>query len=531
MDGKDEVDPLTTSRWFDRCTLLCIAIHMLVWTVVPSVLNRNLPLDVVEALAWGHEWEWGYDKHPPLSAWAAEAATGLGNGIDAPLYFMSQIWIGLGFWGIYRLGKRLYGPSVGLLSVLAMEGILYNNFTSPELNVNIVQFPCWAWAFDSFWQGVHTKRLRWWFLLGVCTGVALLGKYLAVFLALPLLAYLLVSPAGRAAWKTPGPYLAVVTALGLFGPHLWWAAEHDWVTVLYGMRRAGGGGARPWTDHLLNPLTFLAAVLFNASLIWPLLWSLRRHHQPLRLTEDRDRYAWLVACVPVTALLLLSFARGLALKSMWGMPMLVAFTLPLAASFRNLPPGLKHWRTVFAVWALLLTAPVIGYVAEWSASPALTHHARRCDFDGPALASTITPQWQDRYGQPIPYVIGEVWLAGNVGWYSADRPSVVIWRDGPQSLDIDRAEILRRGAVVVWSISDRKGHTLPADQQEVDHIREYYGPLILQETLTLPGHHETPDIRVGLAWLPPQGTGVSPESSPPPRLAERPESSVPSSVR
>jgi 4-amino-4-deoxy-L-arabinose transferase-like glycosyltransferase len=531
MDGNTEVDPQTARRWFDRCALLCIALHMLVWTVVPSLLNRNLPLDVIEALAWGHEWEWGYDKHPPGSAWAAEAAAALGNGIDAPLYFMSQLCIGLGFWGIYRLGKRLFGPAVGLLSVLAMEGILYNNFTSPELNVNVVQFPCWAWAFDSFWLGVHTKRLRWWCLLGVCTGVALLGKYLAVFLALPILAYLIVSPAGRAAWKTPGPYLAVVAALGLFGPHLWWASEHDWVTVLYGMRRAGGGGVRPWTDHLLNPLQFLAAVLFNVSLIWPLLWSLRGVRQPLRLTEDRDRYAWLIACVPVTALLVLSFARGLELKSMWGMPMLVAITLPLAASFRSLPPGLQHWRTAFAVWALLLTAPAIGYVADWSATAALTQHARRCDFDGPALATTITQRWQNTYAQPIPYVIGDVWLAGNIGWYSADRPSVVIWRNGPQSLDIDRAEVLRRGAIVVWSISDRKGRTLPEAQQEVGEIREHYGPLLLQDTITLPGQHGTPDIRVGLAWLPPQGTESYPASAPALRLAERPDADLPSSVQ
>ena len=71
MDGHTEVDTPTDRRWFDRCAFLVIAIHMLVWTLVPTLVNRNLPLDVVEALAWGHEWEWGYEKHPPLSAWAA----------------------------------------------------------------------------------------------------------------------------------------------------------------------------------------------------------------------------------------------------------------------------------------------------------------------------------------------------------------------------------------------------------------------------------------------------------------------------
>ncbi len=532
MDGHTEVDTPTDRRWFDRCAFLVIAIHMLVWTLVPTLVNRNLPLDVVEALAWGHEWEWGYEKHPPLSAWAAEAATVLGNGVDAPLYLMSQICIGLGFWGMYRLGKRLFGPAVGLLSLLAMEGILYNNFTSPELNVNVVQFPCWAWALDAFWLGVHTGRLRWWILLGVCVGTALLGKYLAVFLALPLLIFLVLSPAGRASWKTAGPYVALLTAIGVFGPHLVWASEHEWVTILYGLRRAGGGGPRPLTDHLSNPLDFLVAILFNASLILPVGWVLRRQFQPSRLVEDRVRYAWLIAVVPVASILCLSFLRGWELKSMWGAPMLVALTLPLAASFRSIPPGFKHWQPVLGVWALILTAPVVAYLVEWSASPAVIQHERRCDFEGREFAATVTQLWQDRYHQPVPYVIGDVWLAGNVGWYSTDRPAVVIWRDGPQSLDISREEVIRRGAVVVWSISDRKGRTAPAERQDVIPIGEYFGRLLPQETITVPGHHHTPDVQVGIAWLPPQSVKHAPEASPhPPRLAENPSEIAPSTVR
>ena len=27
--------------------------HLVVWTVIPAVTNNNLPLDTIEALAWG----------------------------------------------------------------------------------------------------------------------------------------------------------------------------------------------------------------------------------------------------------------------------------------------------------------------------------------------------------------------------------------------------------------------------------------------------------------------------------------------
>ena len=42
--------------------------HLFVWTLIPSLTNNNLPLDTIEALAWGSNLDWGFDKHPPMSA-------------------------------------------------------------------------------------------------------------------------------------------------------------------------------------------------------------------------------------------------------------------------------------------------------------------------------------------------------------------------------------------------------------------------------------------------------------------------------
>ena len=37
-----------------------------------SLSNLNLPLDTIEALAWGSNLDWGFNKHPPFSAFAVE---------------------------------------------------------------------------------------------------------------------------------------------------------------------------------------------------------------------------------------------------------------------------------------------------------------------------------------------------------------------------------------------------------------------------------------------------------------------------
>ena len=36
--------------------------HLFVWTLIPSISNINLPLDTIEALAWGSNLDWGYGQ-------------------------------------------------------------------------------------------------------------------------------------------------------------------------------------------------------------------------------------------------------------------------------------------------------------------------------------------------------------------------------------------------------------------------------------------------------------------------------------
>ena len=49
-----------------------LTIHLIVWTAIPTFTNNNLPLDTIEALAWGSNLDWGFNKHPPMSAFLVE---------------------------------------------------------------------------------------------------------------------------------------------------------------------------------------------------------------------------------------------------------------------------------------------------------------------------------------------------------------------------------------------------------------------------------------------------------------------------
>ena len=48
-----------------RAMACFLALHAAVWTALPALLYPNLPLDLIEALIYGREWQLGYDKLPP----------------------------------------------------------------------------------------------------------------------------------------------------------------------------------------------------------------------------------------------------------------------------------------------------------------------------------------------------------------------------------------------------------------------------------------------------------------------------------
>src|SRR6202050_5614331 len=48
--------------------------HAAIWILLPFALSPNLPLDLIEALTYGREWQLGYDKLPPLTWLLVEIA-------------------------------------------------------------------------------------------------------------------------------------------------------------------------------------------------------------------------------------------------------------------------------------------------------------------------------------------------------------------------------------------------------------------------------------------------------------------------
>ena len=162
---------------------LFLFFHLIVWTIVPSISNINLPLDTIEALAWGSNLDWGFNKHPPLSASAVEFFYFIFGTKDWSYYLLSQIFVVVAFFFVWKFSNEIFEDKIfSLLSVLVLSGIYFYNFTSPEFNVNVSQLPFWAMTVYFFWKGLNTNNKIYWVLFGIVSSLGFLSKYLFIFL-------------------------------------------------------------------------------------------------------------------------------------------------------------------------------------------------------------------------------------------------------------------------------------------------------------------------------------------------------------
>ena len=174
---------LIKKRDIHKILTIFLLSHLFIWTLIPSIANHNLPLDTIEALAWGSNLDWGYSKHPPYSAWAVKVFYQIFGNQDWSYYFLSQIFVVTAFFVIFKFSEDFFENKIfSLIAIFLLEGIYFYNFTTPEFNVNVCQLPFWALTVYYCWKGIKKNNIYDWLLFGLFAALGVLSKYLFIYL-------------------------------------------------------------------------------------------------------------------------------------------------------------------------------------------------------------------------------------------------------------------------------------------------------------------------------------------------------------
>ena len=391
--------------------------HLVIWTLIPSLTNHNLPLDTIEALAWGSNLDWGFNKHPPLSALAVKIFYQIFGSQDWAYYLLSQLFVVTAFYFVFKLSKEILNTEkYALISVLLLEGIYFYNFTTPEFNVNVCMMPFWAMASYYAFKCLKDNLTKDYITLGIVTALGFLSKYLFIYLLIGIKVFYIFYIKKnnlKIKYLIPGIlFLLIIT------PHLIWLTENNYITITYGLKRTGE--IKNYLDHIILPLTFLGKQIGILIPFFILLFILIKSLKTNFSFKDQNLLYFLcITIVPIILMFLTSVILGAKIRTMWMTPFYLYIGTLFIYLFQNqIDTGrLKVFNYVF-IFLFLFSPFLYGYIS-------ITQIDKRTDYKGKQIAAVVENKLKE-LGFPNTFRIhGDEWIAGNLCYHLKSKPKCV----------------------------------------------------------------------------------------------------------
>jgi 4-amino-4-deoxy-L-arabinose transferase-like glycosyltransferase len=486
-----------------RVLAVVLALHLVIWTALPALLSYNLQLDLVEDLALGREWQLGYWKHPPLPWWAADAIYRIVGDVHA-VYLLGPLAAVACMYVVWLLGRDIVGGFQSLIAVLALEGIHFFNFSVPKFAHDQMQLPFWALTGLFLYRAFTRPGLVYWMLAGAALALCFWSKYAAFALAGSIALFMLFDPTARRKLRTPGPWLMALAFFVVIAPNLKWLIETGYMPLRYVDARAKI--ATHWYHVFTFPLQWTASQLFFLAPAIGLMALALTGAAPARRADDENaafarRYLVMLALGPFLLTTLIALVTGRLPVAMWGYPLWSFAPLAALAWIGPVSEPLRLRRYAAAFIAVFVAMPLAYAIVE-GLEPAWRDRPKATQFPGRLLAETITRNWREKFATPLPYVGGGEFATNNIAVYSADRPRVIVHADPGISPWVDRDELRRSGAVIVWEDGQ-------IDAAALAQLRSDYPGLKVQAPLTLPrqtfvARGSVQPVRVHFAIVPPR---------------------------
>ena len=390
--------------------------HLIIWTIVPSISNVNLPLDTIEALAWGSNLSWGYPKHPPVSAFMVETVFNFFGNQDWAYYLLSQIFVIVAFIYVWKFSNLIFkNKFYSLCSVLLLEGIYFYNFTSPEFNVNVCQLPFWALVVFYSWKSINYEKIQDLILLGIFMSIGFLTKYLFIYLILSVKIIFILHIMRKKSFNINFLIPGIIFMLFL-APHLIWLFNNDFVTITYALNRTGIEG-KGILDHFYNPVLFSIKQFGILFPVIAMLLALVKIKKIDLNSLKKDRYFLLfINIFPIILIFLTSIISGAKIRTMWMTPFYLFLGVLLIQLYKENINKIKfkYFLIVFTIFFIL--SPASYLIVSFS------NEFKRTDYPGREISNLVQRRWDKNFTNNISIVVGDEWYAGNLSYHLRTRP-------------------------------------------------------------------------------------------------------------
>ena len=355
-----------------------------------------------------------------MSAFFPEVFFQIFGSQDWIYYLLSQIFVVISFYYVFKFSKEFFNSDLlGIISVLLIEAIYFYNFTTPEFNVNVCQLPFWSLTVYFSWKIYTSKEIKFTdcFLVGLFAAFGFLSKYLFVYLLVSidlLFIYLIFIKKDR---KFDFKYLITLEVfLIVLVPHLIWLNNNDFITITYGLARAGLEQSS-LINHINFPLIFLIKQIGLLIPFLILVWLLVKKIKFRIDFKDKKLFFLLVINIlPIMLMFLTSAITGSKIRTMWMTPFYLFFGTLFVYLFQaqiNIKK-LKPFMIGF-IFLFFLSPVLYAYVS-------ISKEDKRTDYPGKEIAIKTQYAWDQQFNSKINVVYGNEWNAGNLSYHLKSRP-------------------------------------------------------------------------------------------------------------
>ena len=408
------------NRNINNLFLIFVLSHMVIWTFIPTLTNNNLPLDTIEALAWGSNLDWGFNKHPPMSAFFPELFFQIFGAQDWAYYFLSQLFVLVAFYYVFKVSYEILGNlKLSLISVLLLESIYFYNFTTPEFNVNVCQLPFWSLVVYYSWKIYDSKEIKFkdCFLIGFFAAIGFLSKYLFIYLLVSIILLFIYLIFYKKNKKFDFKYIIALEVFIVFlVPHLVWLFNNDFITITYGLKRTGLEDSGIF-DHIKYPFLFLFKQIGILIPFFFLIWLLiNKIKFKINLKDKKLLFLIFINIMPIFLMFISSIILGSKIRTMWMTPFYLFFGLFFVYLFQ-LQINLKKINSfLYGFLFLFFLSPILySYVS-------ISQTDKRTDYPGKQIAAKVQKTWDQDFDKEIQFVTGNEWKAGNLSYHLKSRP-------------------------------------------------------------------------------------------------------------
>lgn len=247
--------------------ILILGLGLIIRIIIAIFLNPGY--DEAYYYLYSYHLDWSYFDHPVLVA----LTTGLGVWLTGEV---NQFTIRIGtlilttasLYLLYLTAKKLFNPQSALFTLLIASlipifTVAFGVLTLPDVPLIFFWTLTLFCAVTEFFncKSVYqpTYRLA---LIGICLGLACLGKYHGFILGLGLMGFCLTNSPYRRVFTSLWLWLAVPLFLLTLFPIWYWNSQHDWISFTFqlsGRFQSFDPQPKPTTINLVNLLLFWLA--------------------------------------------------------------------------------------------------------------------------------------------------------------------------------------------------------------------------------------------------------------------------------